>query len=54
MPLDDLIKEYAPNIKKALDSKPEYKEMATAPDGNIYGCRSGSTATTARTRTSCG
>jgi putative aldouronate transport system substrate-binding protein len=37
LPLNDLIKEYAPNITKALESTPELKSMATAPDGNIYG-----------------
>ncbi|MBM7789993.1 extracellular solute-binding protein [Tenggerimyces flavus] len=37
LPLNELIDKYAPNIKKALDSNPDYKEMATAPDGKIYG-----------------
>lgn len=36
-PLQGLIKKYAPNIQKALDTIPEYRAMATAPDGNIYG-----------------
>ena len=36
VPLEDLIKENAPNIQKALDSNKEYKEMSTAPDGHIY------------------
>ncbi|GAA0949452.1 ABC transporter substrate-binding protein [Kribbella koreensis] len=35
--LNQLIDQYAPNIKKALDASPGYKEMATAPDGKIYG-----------------
>lgn len=37
IPLNDLIDEHAPNIKKALQENPDYKAMATAPDGNIYG-----------------
>ena len=37
VPLNQLIDQYAPNIKKALDSTPEWKAMATAPDGKIYG-----------------
>jgi putative aldouronate transport system substrate-binding protein len=37
IPLDDLINEYAPNIKAALDKYPYYKAMNTAPDGKIYG-----------------
>jgi putative aldouronate transport system substrate-binding protein len=35
-PLEDLIKENAPNIQKALDSNKTFKEMSTAPDGHIY------------------
>ncbi|KAF9117334.1 hypothetical protein BGX30_005577, partial [Mortierella sp. GBA39] len=37
LPLNDLIDQYAPNIKKALDDHPDYKAMSIAPDGNIYG-----------------
>lgn len=37
IPLNDLIDNYAPNIKKTLDSNPEYKAMNMAPDGKIYG-----------------
>ncbi|MEV6283918.1 ABC transporter substrate-binding protein [Kribbella sp. NPDC051770] len=37
VPLNQLIDQYAPNIKKALEQSPGYKEMATAPDGKIYG-----------------
>jgi putative aldouronate transport system substrate-binding protein len=37
LPINDLIDKYGPNIKKALDANPEYKKMATAPDGKIYG-----------------
>jgi putative aldouronate transport system substrate-binding protein len=36
LPLDDLINEYAPNIKAALDKYPYYKSMNKAPDGKIY------------------
>ncbi|MFD0693559.1 extracellular solute-binding protein [Paenibacillus sp. GCM10027628] len=37
LPLNDLIDKYAPNIKKTLDTYPDYKAMNTAPDGKIYG-----------------
>lgn len=37
LPLNDLIKEHAPNIQAALDKYPIFKSMATAPDGKIYG-----------------
>lgn len=37
IPLNDLIEENAPNIQAALDNYPDFKAMATAPDGNIYG-----------------
>jgi putative aldouronate transport system substrate-binding protein len=36
LPIENLIKENAPNIQKALDNNKTYKEMATAPDGHIY------------------
>lgn len=36
IPLNDLIENYAPNVKKLLDENPEYKKQLTAPDGNIY------------------
>jgi ABC-type glycerol-3-phosphate transport system substrate-binding protein len=36
LPIENLIKDNAPNIQKALDSNKTYKEMATAPDGHIY------------------
>jgi len=36
VPLEDLIKENAPNVQKALDTNPVLKGMATAPDGHIY------------------
>jgi putative aldouronate transport system substrate-binding protein len=37
IPLNDLINQYGPNIKAALDKYPYFKAMATAPDGKIYG-----------------
>src|SRR3982751_4838885 len=36
VPLDDLIKQYAPNVQKTLDSNAVLKAMSTAPDGHIY------------------
>jgi putative aldouronate transport system substrate-binding protein len=37
LPLNDLIDQYAPNVKAALEKYPYFKAMATAPDGKIYG-----------------
>jgi putative aldouronate transport system substrate-binding protein len=37
IPLNDLIAQHGPNIQAALDNYPDFKAMATAPDGNIYG-----------------
>ncbi|WP_090996262.1 ABC transporter substrate-binding protein [Paenibacillus sp. OK003] len=36
IPLNDLIEQHAPNIKKALAEVDGLKEAATSPDGNIY------------------
>lgn len=36
IPVEDLIEDYMPNLKKILDDYPEYKNMITAPDGHIY------------------
>lgn len=36
IPLNDLIEEHAPNIKKFLDENPEEKASMTSVDGNIY------------------
>ncbi|KUL32961.1 ABC transporter substrate-binding protein [Actinoplanes awajinensis subsp. mycoplanecinus] len=36
VPLEDLIKENAPNLQKALEANPVLKGMSTAPDGHIY------------------
>ncbi len=37
MPVEDLIENHMPNLKKILDENPQYKEMMYAPDGHIYG-----------------
>lgn len=37
IPLNDLIDEYAPNLKKILDENPVIEKQITFPDGNIYG-----------------
>ncbi len=37
LPLNDLIDQYAPNIKAAMAKYPTFKALATAPDGKIYG-----------------
>ena len=37
IPLNDLIDQYAPNIKAAMEANPDLKAFNTAPDGNIYG-----------------
>jgi putative aldouronate transport system substrate-binding protein len=37
IPLNDLIDQYAPNIKAALEKDSLLKSFSTAPDGNIYG-----------------
>lgn len=36
-PTNDLIKDYAPALKKILDSNPRYWSEITAPSGNTYG-----------------
>lgn len=36
IPLNELIDEYAPNLKAILDEHPQYRKQITAPDGNIY------------------
>lgn len=36
LPLNDLIDNYAPNIKKFFDENPDVKKAHTAADGNIY------------------
>ncbi len=36
IPLNDLIKEHAPNIQAAIDADSKFKQGATSLDGNIY------------------
>lgn len=36
IPLEDLIDKSMPNLKKILDSHPNYKQIITAPDGHVY------------------
>lgn len=36
MPLNDLIDEHAPNLKKLMEEYPEIEKAITYPDGNIY------------------
>lgn len=36
VPVEDLIENYMPNLKKVLDENPEYVKLITAPDGHIY------------------
>lgn len=37
IPLEDLIDQYAPNLKKLLEERPDIKAAITAPNGHIYG-----------------
>lgn len=36
LPLNELIKKYAPNIQKTLEEDPAFRQAATSLDGNIY------------------
>lgn len=36
VPIEELIDEYAPNLKKILDERPEIRKAITMPDGHIY------------------
>jgi putative aldouronate transport system substrate-binding protein len=36
IPLEDLIDQYAPNLKKLFEQRPDLKKVVTAPDGHIY------------------
>lgn len=36
LPLNDLIDDYAPNLKKLLEERPEVRQSITTTDGNIY------------------
>ncbi|WP_178024897.1 ABC transporter substrate-binding protein [uncultured Paenibacillus sp.] len=37
VPLEDLIDQYAPNLKALFERRPDIKSAITAPDGHIYG-----------------
>lgn len=37
IPLEDLIDQYAPNLKALFERRPDIKSTITAPDGHIYG-----------------
>ncbi|OPA79351.1 ABC transporter substrate-binding protein [Paenibacillus selenitireducens] len=39
IPLEDLIDNYAPNLKKILDEHPDIRKSMTTPDGHIYALR---------------
>lgn len=49
IPLEDLIEQYAPNLKALLDRRPDIKSSITAPDGHIYGLPSWKRITWERT-----
>jgi len=36
IPVEELIDQYMPNLKKVLDENPDYRKMITAADGHIY------------------
>lgn len=36
VPVEDLIDQYMPNLKKVLDENPIFRKMLTSPDGHIY------------------
>lgn len=36
IPVEDLIDNHMPNLKKIFDENPEYRDFVTAPDGHIY------------------
>lgn len=36
VPVENMIEDYMPNLKKILDENPEYTKLITAPDGYIY------------------
>jgi len=36
LPLEDLIDDYAPNLKKLLEENPDIEKTITTPDGHIY------------------
>lgn len=36
VPVNDLVEQYMPNLSAIYEKYPQYKELATAPDGNMY------------------
>lgn len=36
IPLEELIDQYAPNVKALFEARPDYKKALTSPDGHIY------------------
>ncbi|MBN2222243.1 MAG: extracellular solute-binding protein, partial [Vallitaleaceae bacterium] len=36
VPVEELIDQHMPNLKKILDENPNYRKLITAPDGHIY------------------
>ncbi len=51
IPLEDLIDQYAPNLKKVMEKYPNIKSSITAPDGHIYALPGIDTSTTSQTPT---
>lgn len=37
IPINDLYEQYGDNLKKLFELRPQYEQMAYAPDGNMYG-----------------
>lgn len=37
IPVDDLVENYMPNLKRIFEEHPEYKAACTYPDGHMYG-----------------
>lgn len=48
IPLEELIEEYAPNLKKLLEERPDIKKSITTVDGHIYSLPMVSDETTAQ------
>lgn len=49
IPLEDLIDQYAPNLKKVMEEHPDIKPSITAPDGHIYALPGLDTTTQSKT-----
>lgn len=37
IPINDLYEQYGDNLKKMFEARPQYEQLAYAPDGNMYG-----------------